>query len=118
MSKKKKKVTKIKENEVAIRSMFFVLETNDTKIGGNTPRAFEEVTGPFQTKELAEEWLKASSGDTWLSSCGCLRTGDPESWGSTYIIVEAVRVVKPIPPASVVVDLEDVQYSGNLNVDI
>lgn len=39
--------------------------------------------------------------------CGCLRTGDPNEWGSTFIVVKTIRTVKPVPPTMVEMTLVD-----------
>jgi hypothetical protein len=68
-----------------------------------------QAHGPFHTQDRAEQWIKDTSADFWLESCGCLRTGDPEKWGDEHIIVQVVRKVKPVPPSSVVMTLVDTE---------
>jgi len=81
----------------------------DTGLGGNTVGTYQAL-GPFKSKQEAEEHISTDSSQDWLESCGCLRSGDRESWGDTYIILEAVRTVIPVPPASVKMELQDVEW--------
>ena len=86
-------------------SQFWVIDTGTAGMSANTLQAH----GPFHTQERAEQWIKDTSADFWLESCGCLRTGDPEKWGDEHIIVQVVRKVKPVPPSSVVMTLVDTE---------
>jgi hypothetical protein len=63
--------------------------------------------GPFDSQEQAEEWIKETSADDWIRSCGCLREGDREEWGDEYFVVQVVRSVRPVPPESVKMTLID-----------
>lgn len=63
--------------------------------------------GPFHSQSRAEEWLKDTSASDWLESCGCLRSGEPDTWGDEYHIVQVVRSVKPVPPSRVEMTLVD-----------
>jgi hypothetical protein len=83
----------------------------DTGIDGNTFGTYQAL-GPFKSKQEAEEHISTDSSQDWLESCGCLRSGDRESWGDTYIILMAVRAVIPMPPASVKMELQDVEWKG------
>jgi hypothetical protein len=71
--------------------------------------------GPFHTQDRAEQWIKDTSANDWLESCGCLRTGDPEKWGDEHIVVQVVRKVKPVPPSSVVMTLVDTENTKATN---
>ena len=78
----------------------------DTGIEGTTSGTLQ-AHGPYPTQVSAEQWLKDTSADDWLSSCGCLRTGDPQTWGDEYLIVQVVRKVKPVPPTKIEMKLEE-----------
>ena len=96
--------TKPKKKE----AQFWVI---DTGIGGNTVGTYQAL-GPFDSRLEAEEHISTESSQCWMESCGCLQSGERESWGDTYIILEAVRTVIPVPPASVKMDLQDVKWKG------
>jgi hypothetical protein len=85
------------------KPQFWVL---DTSIKGHSERTLQ-AHGPFTSQTEAEQWLKDTSADDWLSSCGCLRTGDPQTWGDEYLIVQVVRKVKPVPPTKIEMKLEE-----------
>lgn len=84
-------------------SQFWVL---DTAISGMSEGTYQ-ASGPFHSQAKAEQWVKNTSASDWLESCGCLRSGAPEEWGSEHIIVKVVRSVKPVPPSSVEMTLVD-----------
>lgn len=110
-AKKKAKTKRGKAGSPAVPgSQFWVLDTGTEGSSASTLQAH----GPFHTQDRAEQWIKDTSADFWMESCGCLRTGDPEKWGDEHIIVQVVRKVKPVPPSSVVmtlVDTENVEVS-------
>lgn len=66
----------------------------------------QKAEGPFKSLAAAEQWIIDSSAHTWLTSCGCLRDGDPEIWGSEHVILEEVCRVRPVPPEKVTMRLE------------
>ena len=70
--------------------------------------SLSEATTPFASQQGAEDWIKQDAASTWLTSCGCLRNDDPEKWGDTFVILQEVRRVKPRPPKTVNMELEDV----------
>ena len=81
----------------------------DTGTGGMSEVTFQ-AHGPFMSQGYAEQWIKNTSAEDWISSCGCLRTGGkPEDWGDEYIIVQVVRSVRPVPPSNVEMTLVDVE---------
>lgn len=87
-------------------SQFWVL---DTGIEGQSTGTIQ-AHGPYHTQERAEQWIKETSAEDWVSSCGCLRTGGPpEEWGDEYIIVRVVRCVRPAPPVRVEMTLLDTE---------
>lgn len=89
-------------------SQFWVLDTGTQGESAGTIQAH----GPYHTQERAEQWIKETSADDWIGSCGCLRTGGaPEEWGDEYIIVKVVRSVRPVPPSCVEMTLLDTENS-------
>lgn len=87
-------------------SQFWVLDTGTVGESQGTIQAH----GPYHTQERAEQWIKETSADDWIGSCGCLRTGGaPEDWGDEYIIVQVVRSVRPVPPSCVEMTLMDTE---------
>jgi hypothetical protein len=90
----------------------------DTGIEGMSERTIQ-AHGPYPTQNSAEQWIKDTSAEDWISSCGCLRTGGkPECWGDEYIIVQVVRSVRPVPPTSVEMTLVDTaNLSGQLTTN-
>ena len=81
----------------------------DTGMEG-TSKGTIQGHGPYPTQDSAEQWIKDTSAEDWISSCGCLRTGGkPEDWGDEYIIVQVVRSVRPVPPSNVEMTLVDVE---------
>jgi len=89
---------------------FWVL---DTAIEGSSKGTLE-ARGPFRSQAQAEQWIKETSASDWVGSCGCLRTGAPEKWGDVYVIAQAVRKVRPVPPTSVAMALVDVGGNAKL----
>ncbi len=85
------------------QTQFWILDTGTAGMSAGTLQAH----GPYPTQVGAEQWLKDTSAEDWLSSCGCLRTGDPQAWGDEYIIVQVVRKVKPVPPTKIKMKLEE-----------
>ncbi len=83
-------------------SQFWVIDTGTEGMEGTLTSY-----GPFDSQERAEEWIKETSADDWVGSCGCLRTGDREDWGDEYFITQVVRSVRPVPPESVKMTLID-----------
>lgn len=87
-------------------SQFWVLDTGTEGESVGTIQAH----GPYHTQERAEQWIKETSADDWIGSCGCLRTGGaPQDWGDEYIIVQVVRSVRPVPPSCVEMTLLDTE---------
>jgi hypothetical protein len=84
-------------------SQFWVI---DTAITGSSEGTLQ-ASGPFHSQARAEQWIKETATNDWLGSCGCLRHGAPEDWGSEHIIAQVVRSVKPVPPSSVKMTLVD-----------
>lgn len=83
---------------------WWVLDTGSEGMSEHTL----EAHGPFVSQGSAEQWIKDTSAEDWLSSCGCLRTGGkPEDWGDEYIIVRVMRRVRPVPPSNVEMTLRD-----------
>ena len=66
----------------------------------------QKAEGPFKSLAAAERWIIDSSAHTWLASCGCLRDGEPEAWGSEHVILGEVCRVRPGPPEKVTMRLE------------
>ena len=52
-------------------SQFWVLDTGTAGMSEGTIQAH----GPYHTQERTEQWIKETSAEDWLGSCGCLRTG-------------------------------------------
>ena len=71
-------------------------------------QSLPETQTPFASQQEAEEWIRQDAANTWLTSCGCLRNDAPEKWGDTFVILQEVRRVKPMPPKTVKMELEDV----------
>lgn len=93
-------------------SQFWVLDTGTQGELVGTIQAH----GPYHTQKRAEQWIKETSADDWIGSCGCLRTGGaPEDWGDEYIIVQVVRSVRPVPPSCVEMTLLDTENGGELS---
>ena len=87
-------------------SQFWVIDTGTEGQSSGTIQAH----GPYHTQARAEQWIKETSAEDWIGSCGCLRTGGaPEHWGAEYIIVQVVRRVRPVPPARVEMTLMDTE---------
>jgi len=104
----KKKQTKIRPKAPAVGvqrpcSQFWVIDTGCEGVSSGTL----EAHGPFCSQSHAESYILNISEQDWLTSCGCLREGNPLEWGDTYIIVREVRSVKPVPPSSVEMTLVD-----------
>jgi hypothetical protein len=92
-------------------SQFWVLDTGTAGESEGTIQAH----GPYHTQERAEQWIKETSAEDWIGSCGCLRTGGaPQDWGDEYIIVQVVRSVRPVPPSCVEMTLMDTENSQAL----
>jgi|GEM_PF-4993176 len=66
----------------------------------------EKAEGPFKSIAAAEQWIIEDASHTWLTSCGCLRDGDPETWGNEHVILEEVCCVRPVPPDKITMRLE------------
>ena len=80
----------------------------DTEMEGYSEGTYS-VMGPFVSQKHAEDFITNIAAQDWLTSCGCLRQPDSrETWGSHHIIVQEVRHVRPLPPATVAMTLEDV----------
>lgn len=94
----------MKKKTAKKETKFWVL---DTGVNGQSAGTFE-THGPFDSQEAAETWICTTSSSDWLEACGCLRTGDPLTWGSTHIILREIRSVIPVPPTSVEIILRDV----------
>jgi len=90
---------------------FWVIESGTDDMSEGTLTSH----GPFDSQEQAEEWIKETSADDWIRSCGCLREGDREEWGEEYFVVQVVRSVRPVPPESVKMTLID---TANADVDL
>lgn len=104
---KKSKSQKAAVKDYKITPQFYVVL--DPSVQSNTSAEQTlQATGPFKSQEQAETWITESSGDDWLNCCGCLRDGPAEAWGSTHIITQVVRRVRPVPPSSVKMVLMDV----------
>lgn len=84
---------------------FWVL---DTCMEGLSEETLSAV-GPFGSVAHAEAFILNTSAQDWLTSCGCLRSGDPQTWGREHLIVKVVRRVVPVPPDHVEMTLQEVQ---------
>ena len=72
------------------------------------------AVGPFESRAAAETWICESSANDWVTSCGCLRRGDPATWGSEHIILQEVRRVVPVPPDTASMTLRDVTANAKV----
>ena len=90
-------------------SQFWVLDTGTQGMSSGTLQAH----GPYSTQASAEQWIKDTSANDWLESCGCLPTGDSEKWGDEYHIVQVVRSVRPVPPSCVEMTLLDTENASD-----
>jgi len=87
-------------------SQFWLLDTGTQGKSAGTIQAH----GPYHTQERAERWIKETSAEDWIGSCGCLRTGGAlQDWGDEYLIVQVVRRVRPVPPSSIKMTLMDTE---------
>lgn len=84
-------------------SQFWVLDAESEATTAGTI----EAHGPFCSHHHAECYIRNISAQDWITMCGCLRTGDPNEWGSTFIVVKTIRTVKPVPPTMVEMTLVD-----------
>lgn len=86
-------------------AQYWILDTGTCGLSSGTLTA----SGPHVSQAAAEKWIRDTSASDWMESCGCLRQGEPETWGDAYIIVKEVRRVKPVPPVSVKMILKEVK---------
>lgn len=86
------------------KGKFWVL---DTQIEGTSAGTLT-ACGPFESQASAEAYILNAAGQDWISSCGCLRSGDPEKWADEHVILQEIRRVKPVPPERVQMKLVEV----------
>jgi hypothetical protein len=79
----------------------------DTQMVGQSKGTFSAM-GPFDSQAHAEAFIVNMAAQDWINSCGCLREGNKEEWGSDHIIVKEVRYVRPVPPDTVEMTLQDI----------
>jgi hypothetical protein len=90
------------------KNCYMILST-DTNDKPNEPSEAQPVKQVFDTLQDAEAWIISDALDTAnLEACEFIK-GRDETWGSDHIIVKVVKIVRPIPTATITMEVKEVK---------
>jgi hypothetical protein len=91
-----------------LKAHYMIVET-DTNDGTHKAKDTRIVNQSFATLADAEEYIRKDALNTaGLDNCEFIK-GVDETWGSDHIIVRVIKTVRPVPCASITIEVKEVK---------
>jgi len=91
-----------------LKAHYMIVET-DTNGIPHEAKDTRLVNQSFASIADAEEYIRKDALDTdGLDNCEFIK-GIDETWGSDHIIVKVIKIVRPVPCASITIEVKEVK---------